>query len=199
MPLVSLQDNQEPPHSPRKFLRLKREQFRQPQTLAADEPLLPMAVDHNDTRLVKALLRHGANPNNQLLHSGLNEPLLMGAIIFHNVEMTRALLDAGAWVDSSDEAGDTPFMEACRAGNLQIARLLLQRGADCNHSNRNGGIPLTYAIDANDPAMVALLIAHKADVNNPALNNTPWTHADWIDDPVIRRKIKQLLRQAGAK
>lgn len=189
----------EPPHAMGAWLRWRWEQFRQPQTPYMDEPLLPLAVDHDNIRLVKALLQRGANPNNLLLSSGIDDPLLMGPVISHNVEIARALLDAGAWVDTSDGAGNTPFTQACGAGNLEIARLLLERGADVNHSNRQGGIPLTYAIGANDPAMVALLIAHKVDVNNPAPNNTAWTHADRIDNPVIRRKIKQLLRQAGAK
>jgi ankyrin repeat protein len=51
-----------------------------------------------------------------------------------DVERVGRLLGRGASVDSPDEAGVAPLMEAARAGRLHVCEQLLHHGGDVNAS-----------------------------------------------------------------
>ena len=53
-------------------------------------------------------------------------------------EIARALLDAGAKVDVSDESSDRPLHSACEFSTAEMVDLLLSRGADIDGAGRYG-------------------------------------------------------------
>ena len=49
--------------------------------------------------------------------------------------MCRVLLDNGAHLESHNENGHTPLMEAASGGHVEVAKLLLDSGAGINTSS----------------------------------------------------------------
>ena len=65
---------------------------------------------------------------------------LMNACMVGNLEMTQALVEAGADIDQPERLGGTPVSAAAFSGNWDIMRYLMEQGADPleNHrGNRN--------------------------------------------------------------
>ncbi len=93
-------------------------------------------------------------------------PMMMLATT-HRTDAVRALLDAGARVDQTDDDGITALSWAAISNRLDLARLLIQRGADVNHVDKKGMTPLLYAasIDFGDSAMANLLLKSGAQAN----------------------------------
>ena len=85
----------------------------------------------------------------------------------HRTESLRALLDAGARVDETDNDGITALGWAAIANRLDLARALIERGADVNHVDKHGMTPLLYAasIDFGDSALTDLLLKSGAQAN----------------------------------
>ncbi|XP_005099953.1 ankyrin repeat domain-containing protein 17 [Aplysia californica] len=61
------------------------------------------------------------------------------------VNAVKELLLKGAQVDLADSGGNTPLMQAARAGNKELALLLLLHGADVTHRNKKGSTALIEA------------------------------------------------------
>ncbi|KAK3256043.1 hypothetical protein CYMTET_34802 [Cymbomonas tetramitiformis] len=61
----------------------------------------------------------------------------------------------GSFVDTRNEAGDTPLMFACAAGQLGPARLLLHQRASLLLQNHSGMTPLICAAGSSDSAQQA--------------------------------------------
>ncbi|MBX5461151.1 MAG: ankyrin repeat domain-containing protein [Steroidobacteraceae bacterium] len=70
--------------------------------------------------LIKLLLEHGANPNQQLYHG----------------------VDFGSQADR----GLTPFLAACRSGDIELVKLLLEHGANPRLATSDGRGPIIMAI-----------------------------------------------------
>jgi len=124
-------------------------------TSTAFELALPHAM--KDPHLLELFLAHGADANTKIVrdvHSmrtdgSSTHNVLHKAVAGGYLEVTRALLDAGAHVDAKsseifhNERGynrhmeETPLHRACAAVNLAIAALLLARGADVNILRRD--------------------------------------------------------------
>lgn len=120
-------------------------------TSSAFEMALPAAM--KDVRLLERLLAAGADPNTTKVreqHSMRTDgrvvkSVLHDAVESKNLELVRALLDAGAKVDEPN----TEWVENERGYNQDMEET-----------------PLHAAVRAGDVAMAALLIAHGADVNS---------------------------------
>jgi ankyrin repeat protein len=67
-------------------------------------------------------------------------------------------LDAGASVETTDEAGVTPLMAAAGQGNVEIIRNLLARHASIEFANFDGRSALHYALAARKLQAVQLLL-----------------------------------------
>ncbi|WP_371604121.1 ankyrin repeat domain-containing protein [Streptomyces sp. NBC_01220] len=74
----------------------------------------------------------------------------------------RALLNAGAAVDSTDADGFTALEVAVVADSYEATRLLLARGADADRRSRGGLTPLMLAADAGACTTLELLLCHRA-------------------------------------
>merc|ERR1712232_1360072 len=79
----------------------------------------------------------------------------------------------GAFVNISDEAGDSPLHWAIREGHPAIVKILLHEGADKNARNEDGETPLFFATTLQEAEVAQLLIASGArvsDVNNAGVS-----------------------------
>ncbi|HQU08613.1 MAG TPA: ankyrin repeat domain-containing protein [Opitutales bacterium] len=92
-----------------------------------------------------------------------------------HLDAVRALLDAGAVIDSRDQSEFTPLHYAAYHGHIQVVLELLMRGADVNAVGVNGSIPLhmlsasTVAVDLGSIAQ--LLLEYGANPIGPNRNN----------------------------
>lgn len=173
-------------------------------------PLMAAAAG-GDTRTVRLLVRHGANPNARpnldhpgFLFGGGRSPL-MWAAFRGDLATLQVLLDAGADVNLPGLIG-TALAQATWSDQTDAARLLLAKGAQVQISGFvDGYLPLHWAASSEhgNPELVNLLLAHGADANRgggeavDAFLGTPQTPL-----MLARRRgttpIVEALRAAGA-
>jgi ankyrin repeat protein len=67
------------------------------------------------------------------------------------------LATRGGKVDSADEYGVTPLMQAARGGRTDVARALIDAGARPELKTRSGRSALDLAREAAQPELVKLL------------------------------------------
>jgi TonB family protein len=68
-------------------------------------------------------------------------------------------------LDSKDETGETPLIQATRDDDTKRLQALLQQGANPNLQDKFGWTALTYAVAGMDSSIVLLLLDHGADPN----------------------------------
>lgn len=159
---------------------------------------LEEAVGEGDLDGVKQALTAGAVPDE------VDAPLIMVAIEGQNIDVLKALIDAGADVQFQRDAdGWTPLhlasincvdeeAEEDDVFRSDIAEALIQAGADVNARADDGATPV---FDVNHYLMVEFLHRHGADINLPTQEG--WTPAHLaIDDGAVRRF--KLLLELGA-
>ncbi|XP_005382374.1 PREDICTED: ankyrin repeat domain-containing protein 34B [Chinchilla lanigera] len=88
------------------------------------------------------------------------------------LRLTRLLLEGGAYINESNERGETPLMVACRsrhpdsqgASKARMVRYLLENKADPNIQDKVGRTALMHAcLERAGPDVAALLLDHGAD------------------------------------
>jgi ankyrin repeat protein len=89
------------------------------------------------------LVKAGADPNPDLDWSFRETPLHYAAA--GHVELTKALLDAGAAIDAQDVRGFTPLHKAVILEQPEIIELLLSAGADSSVISKSGKTPAGVA------------------------------------------------------
>ncbi len=107
---------------------------------------LSLAQEHageNRVPLMRMLLEHGANPNEQTGEDGWNP--LMTAVVSHDIPAANLLLEHGASVDAIGEAGSTPLMMAAGYGYTALVEHLLERGASISRQDGDGNDALGHA------------------------------------------------------
>ncbi|KAF4893861.1 Death-associated protein kinase 1 [Colletotrichum viniferum] len=92
----------------------------------------------------------------------------------------KSLIDTGANVDTQDDEGSTPLIEACWWDNMALVEILLNKGADvkifdndgwsslflaARHGNNKEKTALHCAVWQNNLQMVKFLLEHGADIN----------------------------------
>ncbi|MDX1562748.1 MAG: ankyrin repeat domain-containing protein, partial [Gammaproteobacteria bacterium] len=79
-------------------------------------------------------------------------------------ELVRALLDAGATVNVTNEYGTSPLIEAVKLGDVALVDMLLAAGADADSPNHDNQTALMLAAAIGSREIAERLIEHGADV-----------------------------------
>ena len=158
-------------------------------------PLL-LAVKKKDTQLIKALLSAGADPK-MISKSGQNvlhkiskyhlisrekshpetqkeiktssEKLINQELDFCELKIiVKILMQNGASVNVSDDAGNTPVMIAAHANDIQLVNLFLLQGANVNAVNNKGHTLFHLALINKDRKLSKYLLENglNLDANN---------------------------------
>ena len=90
---------------------------------------------------------------------------LVAAAQEQDLQAVRALLQAGADVNTRRADGATALLWAAHRDELEMADLLLRAGADVNAAENRGVTPLALACENRSAAMVAKLLAAGANPN----------------------------------
>ena len=128
-------------------------------TAEAGDGFFPLALaaffGHRDC--VAALLARGADVV-QRAANPMQVQALHAAMVAGDVEIVRALLDAGADVDARQQAGVTALMGAAAGGSVELVQLLLAAGADPSLQDEAGRTACDWASDRGQAAAAALLL-----------------------------------------
>ena len=129
------------------------------------ETPLHKAIDKNDIKTIKLLIKRGANVNIQdkskrtPLHRAVEKVL---------VEVVKVLVDApGIDVDKENRYGETPLYVASGYGHTKVVKALVAApGIDVNRADKKGRTPLHMASNRGRTEVVKeLLAAPGIDVN----------------------------------
>ncbi|KAK7125319.1 hypothetical protein R3I93_020866 [Phoxinus phoxinus] len=97
---------------------------------------------------------------------------LLKAVYLSRLRLTRLLLEGGAYINESNECGETPLTIACRSrhtDHLSVSKVkmvgyLLESGADPNIQDKSGKTALMHAcLEQAGSEVVALLLGSGAD------------------------------------
>jgi ankyrin repeat protein len=117
---------------------------------------LALAAFFGHRACVAALLARGADVGQRAANPQQVQPL-HAAVVAADVDIVRALLDAGADVNARQQAGVTPLMGAAAGGSLELVRLLLDAGADRSLTDDAGRTAADWAVDRRQPEAAALV------------------------------------------
>ncbi len=156
--------------------------------------LLYHAVYHNHEKIVKYLVRHGADVNAKD-KKGFT-PIMFAS----DINIVKYLAEHNAKLNIANECGDTflHFLSSHSAmenDHVIIVKYLVDHGADVNLQNEVGNTPLHLAARINNEIIAKYLIDHDSSVNKRNLyGNTPLIYA------ILNNNIKlvQYLRDHGA-
>ncbi|XP_030579548.1 ankyrin repeat domain 34Bb [Archocentrus centrarchus] len=97
---------------------------------------------------------------------------LLKAVYLCRLRLTRLLLEGGAYINESNEHGETPLMVACKTRHTdsqsvpkhKMVRYLLENGADPNIQDKMGKTALMHAcIEQTGAEILSLLLSSGAD------------------------------------
>lgn len=99
---------------------------------------------HED--LARFLVLKGAEVNLPS-NNGFNVFPIHSAVAANNINITRMLLDAGAYPNVCQKAGLAPLHTAAQMGNIEIIILLLEHGAEVGLRMEGGKLPADLALE----------------------------------------------------
>lgn len=106
-----------------------------------------------------------ADPNvNQKDNKG-RSPLFIAVGFTHSGYIVDSLLEAGAIIDSPDECGRTPLMQAVHRNKLSVIELLIERKALVDIKDHSGRTALSYAAERGCLRSVKILLSKGADID----------------------------------
>ncbi|NXT41117.1 AN34B protein, partial [Pelecanoides urinatrix] len=97
---------------------------------------------------------------------------LIRAVYQSRLRLTRLLLEGGAYINESNDRGETPLMIACRTkhvdsqsvSKVKMVKYLLENKADANIQDKSGKTALMHAcLEKAGPEVVSLLLKSGAD------------------------------------
>ncbi|AZI26227.1 ankyrin repeat domain-containing protein [Pedobacter sp. G11] len=99
---------------------------------------------HED--LAKFLMLKGADVN-LASKNGFNVFPIHSAVAANNINITKMLLDAGAYPNVCQKAGLAPLHTAAQLGNIELIILLLEHGAEVGLRMEGGKLPADLAAE----------------------------------------------------
>ncbi|RMJ10401.1 hypothetical protein CDV36_009970 [Fusarium kuroshium] len=158
---------------------------------------LQLAVRANRVGIVTAILEAGAVPSDDesnRMGEDVDQPPLIISAQRGNLEITKALIDSGANVNSVgrkmgssilyDEHA-SPLCAAIAKKRLDVAKLLLEHGADVNQTVENCKSPLSLAVEVEDQSLVCLVLKHGANVGTVLTEAVEHNHLGIVQDLVL--------------
>lgn len=95
-------------------------------------PLLYTAVSSSDSRAVKSLLAHGANPTVGTSYMDADDTCTACAIRNNDLDILQMLIDAGTNLNFAIRCNRTPVLTSIRENNLFALKMLIDAGAELN-------------------------------------------------------------------
>lgn len=155
------------------------------------ESLLQVAVANGYPKIVKTLVKLGADPN---MGSGPVSPLFIAAVA-SNYEMMSTLLSCGVDFTVLNDFGHTALNEAASSLNTGAVQALLEAGADPNQVDGNGATPLRVAVGSGNLPTMELLLDAGAKID--AVEKNSATALNWACR-LAAPEVVQLLLDRGA-
>ncbi|XP_062828368.1 ankyrin repeat domain-containing protein 34B [Anolis carolinensis] len=99
---------------------------------------------------------------------------LIKAVYHRRLRLTRLLLEGGAYINESNDRGETPLMVACKTNHVdhqsvskvKMVKYLLENKADPNIQDKTGKTALMHAcVQKAGPEIISLLLKSGADVS----------------------------------
>jgi len=118
-------------------------------------PLIRLAADNGDSRMLKILIEGGANPN--FSDREKKETALMVRARVGNMADVAYLLENGADVNLTDRAQESALIKAVRARKHKIVQYLIDKGASVNRQDLTGKSAMDHAVERRDRRMQAIL------------------------------------------
>jgi hypothetical protein len=141
-------------------------------------------INNGDVKTLRAELHRNSDLANRPISWGMGcrtDPLhylsdgFFNNLWEHELEgvMAKVLLDSGARVNGSPDAGETPLHGAASLGCTNVARVLIDNGANleskAEYPDIPDGTPLDYAIHFGMVEVVDLLVQSGAKVISPRM------------------------------
>ena len=123
--------------------------------------------------MVTELLKRGADPNKEKGYSG-STPLHL-ATTREKTDVVKKLLKKGAHLETKDDYGYTPLLEAVNYGGVpeEMVDLLLEHGADVHAVEEDRKCVLHFAAQNDDEEVMRKMIARGVSVH--AKDKDGWT------------------------
>ncbi|NEJ83518.1 hypothetical protein GR268_44460, partial [Rhizobium leguminosarum] len=116
--------------------------------------LLGLAIHNQDYKVVKQLLKAGADIN---FRDNEGRTYLHLAVKNNQFAIFQALVDAGANVNAKDNYGNTPLHVVASNSHWHFVVLLLEAGSDLQATDNNGYTPLDHAMRGGRLQLVEVL------------------------------------------
>jgi ankyrin repeat protein len=159
-------------------------------------PLI-IAATFGDNKIASLLLSYHADPNAALKRQPdvgqLAATPLQCAARTGNLQMAGMLINAGAEVNATGEAGRTPLSFAVSSNHLDMIRFLIEKGAEVIVRDAEGASPLDDAAWRGSLDVVAMLLAHGARLNESDTQTgaTPINEAAYRGHTAVIRYLLQ--------
>lgn len=161
---------------------------------------LILAAKNQNINKVKDLLASGADVNARNTNEEwlpLNYTPLHAAASTGNEEITKLLINHGAYVNIRDNSSFTPLYKAISSHNFNVSKLLLASGADIDIKTKGGWTALHSAVSAADRHIIRILIDKTTDIN--AKNNTGNTPLHLASMLGLKDVVELLLKNGADK
>ncbi|KAF5006590.1 hypothetical protein FDECE_7041 [Fusarium decemcellulare] len=136
-------------------------------------------------RVVEKLIAMRANLDDPPVGTPKATPVALAAENGHHA-ILRALLIAGAAVESPVRGLSGPLHIAAAQGDMFACKLLLRAGCDVNIEGEEERTPLYIAADLDNGDVVELFVAHGADPNKPDYETPLHVAVDWGSHSMVK-------------
>ncbi|XP_054999371.1 ankyrin repeat domain-containing protein 34B [Sorex araneus] len=131
---------------------------------------------------------------------------LIKAVHQSRLRLTRLLLEGGAYINESNDRGETPLMIACKSKHVdhqsvskaKMVKYLLENNADPNIQDKSGKTALMHAcLEKAGPEVVSLLLKSGADLS--LQDHSSYSALVYAINSEDRETLKVLLSACKAK